>query len=54
MTWTESLISVKISHSNSPPILEFDLSSERLLNQHPTVSNEGGTIKVYILNREFF
>jgi hypothetical protein len=35
MTWTESLNSVKISHSNGPPILEFDLSSERLLSQHP-------------------
>ena len=32
MTWTES---VKISHSNGPPILEFDLSSERLPSQHP-------------------
>ena len=35
MTWNESLSSVKISHSNGPPMLEFDLSSERLLSQHP-------------------
>ena len=35
MTWTESLNSVKITHSNGPPILEFDLSSERLPFQHP-------------------
>jgi hypothetical protein len=35
MTWNESLNSVKISHSNGPPMLEFDLSSERLLSQHP-------------------
>ena len=35
MTLTESLNSVKISHSNDPPMLEFDLSSERLLSQHP-------------------
>jgi hypothetical protein len=35
MTWTECLNSVKISHSNGPPVLEFDLSSERLPSQRP-------------------
>ena len=34
MIWTESLNRVILSHSNGPPILEFDLSSERLPFQH--------------------
>ena len=37
MTRTESLNSGNICHSNGLPILEFDLSSERLPSQHPVL-----------------